>query len=112
MPSEESNSILEEIAALVVARVGENWAWAKVDAQIDDATADFVISFMDGEGNLNQMAIERAIEIIPELSDVFGRLQDSTADEEKGPWFRCQYTVHSHGGFETEFSWEPPDWAG
>lgn len=110
MTSEGSDGILEEIAELVTPRIGESWAWAKVDAQVDDTRADFVISYLDAEGNLKQLEIERAIEIIPDLSDRFTRLQSATVHEEKGPWFRCKYTVRSTGGFDTQFSWEPPDW--
>ena len=111
MTSEGSDGILAEIADLVTPRIGESWQEASVAAQVDDERADFVISYLDADGASKQMGIERAIEIIPELSDAFTRLQQATIDEEKGPWFRCQYTAHSHGSFETEFSWEPPDWA-
>ncbi len=111
MASEESQAILEEIAELITPRIEESWEWAKVDAQVDDERANFVISYLDTDGNTKQMEIERAIEIIPDLSDRFTQLQTATADESKGPWFHCQYTVHSDRRFETEFSWEPPEWA-
>ncbi len=111
MTSEETQKILEEIAELVTPRIEESWEWARVDAQVDDSRADFVISYQDADGNQKQMMIERAIEIIPDLSDSFARLEAATLDEKKGPWCRCRYIAHGDGRFETEFSWDPPDWA-
>ena len=110
MSSEESEGILAEIANLVTPRIAESWQRATVTVQIDDERADFVIAYEDADGNPKQLEIERAIEIIPELSDCFTSLQQATADGEKSPWSRCQYTAHSGGTFETDFSWEPPDW--
>lgn len=111
MPSEESDRILEQIAELVTPRIDESWEWARVDAQVDDDRADFVISYVASDGEPRQMQFELAIEIIPDLSDRFTELQSVTADEDRGPWFRCQYTAKRDGSFETAFSWDPPDWA-
>ena len=106
MTSEDMEAILEEIAELVTPRIEESWEWARVDAEVDDERANFVISYLDSEGNTKQMEIEHAIEIIP---DRFTQLQTVTADESKGPWLHCQYMVHSDRRCETEFSWEPPE---
>ena len=57
------------------------------------------------------MEIERAIEVIPELSDRFTHLQSVTANKENGPWFRCRLTMQFNRVFETDYSWELPDWA-
>ncbi len=111
MAAEGSGRILAEIADMVTSRIAESWVSATVAAQVDDDRADFVISYLDSDGNSKQMDIEKAIEIIPDLSDRFTSLQEATADGEKGVWSRCQYTAHSDGRFDTEFSWEPPDWA-
>ncbi len=111
MASEGSDRILAEIADMVTSRIAESWESATVAAQIDDERSGFVISYLDSDGSSKQMDIEKAIEIIPDLSDRFTSLQQATADKEKGPWFRCQYTVHGDGSFDTEFSYEAPDWA-
>ena len=110
MTSEESDRILEEIAEMVIPRIDGSWEWARVNGQVDDEQANFVISYLGADGETMQMEIERAIEIIPDLSDRFTRLQSVTADEKKGPWSRCEYTLHRNGNVATEFSWEPPDW--
>ena len=111
MTSAEPEGILEEIAELITPRIEESWQWVSVDAQVDDERANFVISYLDAGGNMQQMEIERAIEIIPELSDRFTRLQTATADDDKGPWFRCRYTANKDGSYDTEFSWQKPEWA-
>ena len=66
---------------------------------------------MDTDGAAKQMEIERAIEIIPDLSDRFSELQSLTGEQGDGPWSRCRYTVNRDGSFDTEFSRLPPDWA-
>ena len=79
MTSEESANVLEQIAELVTPRIDESWEWARVVAQVDDERADFVISYSVAGENPKQMEIERAIEIIPDLSDRFSELQSVTA---------------------------------
>ena len=66
MTSEDRDRILEQIADLIIPRIEESWKWAKIDAQVDDERANFVISYLDSEGNLKQMEIERAIEYLRE----------------------------------------------